>query len=86
VNRVEEWTARLAGELGVDAAAVDVDALLAVARDAAHNVARPAAPLTTFLVGLAAGRDGGGPQAVRRAAEIAQRLAAAEQPAADGEA
>ena len=30
--------------------------LLDVARDAAHNVMRPAAPLTTFLVGVAAGR------------------------------
>ena len=85
MSRLDEWTARLAGELDVDAGAVDVDTLLAVARDAAHNVARPAAPLTTFLVGLAAGRDGGGPEAVRRAADIAQRLAAAEQPAADGE-
>ena len=30
--------------------------LLAVARDAAHEVERPAAPLTTFLVGVAVGR------------------------------
>ena len=83
MNRLDDWTARLAGELGVDAGAVDVDTLLAVARDAAHNVARPAAPLTTFLVGLSAGLDGGGADAVRRAADIAQRLAAAEQPPAD---
>lgn len=83
MNRLDDWTERLAGELGVDAGAADVEMLLAVARDAAHNVARPAAPLTTFLVGLAAGRDGGGPEAVRRAADIAQRLAAAEQPPSD---
>jgi Domain of unknown function (DUF6457) len=30
--------------------------LLAVARDAAHEIERPAAPLTTFLVGVAVGR------------------------------
>ena len=30
--------------------------LLDVARDAAHEVERPAAPLTTFLVGVAVGR------------------------------
>jgi hypothetical protein len=80
VSRIEDWTTRLARELGVDAAAVDVDLLLAVARDAAHQVARPAAPLTTFLVGLAAGRAGGGADAVRQAAQTAQRLAATEQP------
>lgn len=38
---------------------LDVDAVLDLARDVAHGVARPAAPLTAFLVGLAAGRDGG---------------------------
>ena len=86
MNQLQDWIDRLAAELGVDAAAVDIDTLLAVARDAAHNVARPAAPLTTFLVGLAAGRDGGGPEAVRRAAGIAARLAAADAPAAGDEA
>ena len=30
--------------------------LLDLARDAAHEVERPAAPLTTFLVGVAVGR------------------------------
>jgi hypothetical protein len=30
--------------------------LLNLARDAAHEVERPAAPLTTFLVGVAVGR------------------------------
>ena len=30
--------------------------LLSLARDAAHEVERPAAPLTTFLVGVAVGR------------------------------
>jgi hypothetical protein len=80
VSRIEDWTTRLARELGVEADAVDVDLLLAVARDAAHQVARPAAPLTTFLVGLAAGRAGGGADAVQQAAQTAQRLAATEQP------
>jgi Domain of unknown function (DUF6457) len=38
---------------------VDVDALLDLARDSAHRVERRAAPVTTFLIGLAAGRAGG---------------------------
>ncbi|MGH8993519.1 MAG: DUF6457 domain-containing protein [Acidimicrobiia bacterium] len=37
-----------------------VTLLLNLARDAAHGVARPAAPLATFAAGLALGRNGGG--------------------------
>jgi hypothetical protein len=77
---LDAWVAELAAELGVDRAAVDRDLLLDVARDAAHGVARPAAPLTTFLVGLAAGLRGGGADAVREAAATAQGLAAAHAP------
>jgi hypothetical protein len=51
---LDEWVAALSAELGVDLE-VDVRLLLEVARDAAHAVDRPAAPLTTFLVGYAAG-------------------------------
>jgi hypothetical protein len=71
---LEDWTTELARELGVDYAASTRE-LLNVARDAAHNVDRPAAPLTTFLVGYAAAQRGGGPDAVRAAAETASRLA-----------
>ena len=71
-----DWIAELAGELGVDPAVLDRDLLLDVARDAAHGVARPAAPLTTFLVGLAAGLRGGSAEDVRAASASAQRLIA----------
>lgn len=52
------WLAELADELDLD---LDLDedgvhALLDLARDAAHQVTRPAAPLTTFMVGVAVGR------------------------------
>ncbi|WP_082099059.1 DUF6457 domain-containing protein [Demequina iriomotensis] len=57
-NSLEQWVVALADELGLDLAEVDVSALLDVAADAAHSVIRPAAPLTTFLVGYAAGRRG----------------------------
>ncbi len=76
MNPLDDWIAQLAAELGVDPGAIDRDQLLAVARDAAHAVARPAAPLTTYLVGLAAGLRGGGAEAAKRAAETALRLAA----------
>lgn len=74
-DALDDWLAELATALGVDVGALDRDLLLDVARDAAHGIARPAAPLTTFLVGLAAGHRGGGPDAVREAAQTAQRLA-----------
>lgn len=57
-DTLEAWAAALAQELDLDLENVDVQALLDVARDAAHSVKRPAAPLATFLVGYAAGRRG----------------------------
>jgi hypothetical protein len=70
------WVTDLAAALDVDPADLDRDAILDVARDAAHGIARPAAPLTTFLVGYAAGLRGGGGAAVAAAVATAQRLAA----------
>lgn len=72
-----DWVSELAAALGIDADVLDRELLLDVARDAAHGVARPAAPLTTFLVGYAAAARGGGPGAVAAAAATAQRLATA---------
>ncbi|MFC5719687.1 NTP transferase domain-containing protein [Streptomyces gamaensis] len=73
---LDEWIATAKAELGIDLD-VDTAALLDLARDAAHGVARPAAPLTTFLVGYAAAQRGGGPreveQATREAVELARR-------------
>lgn len=71
---VDEWIAAAKTELGIDLD-VDTGVLLDLARDAAHGVARPAAPLTTFLVGYAAAQAGGGPEAVREAARKAADLA-----------
>jgi hypothetical protein len=70
------WVSELATALDIDASALDRTLILDLARDAAHGVARPAAPLTTFLVGYAAGLRGGGAQAVADAAAIAARHAA----------
>lgn len=78
-NVLDEWITAVKAELGIDLQ-VDTAALLDLARDAAHGVARPAAPLTTFLVGYAAASAGGSPEAVaeaaRKAADLAERWAA----------
>ncbi|MFJ5260715.1 NTP transferase domain-containing protein [Streptomyces sp. NPDC088387] len=71
---LEEWISTVKDELGIELD-VDVRGLLDLARDAAHGVDRPAAPLTTFLVGYAAARAGGGPEAVAEASRKATALA-----------
>ncbi|MEU3710351.1 NTP transferase domain-containing protein [Streptomyces catenulae] len=75
---LDEWITAVKAELGIELD-VDTKALLDLARDAAHGVARPAAPLTTFLIGYAAGRQGSGgdvTDASRRIAALAERWAA----------
>ncbi|MFI2350547.1 NTP transferase domain-containing protein [Streptomyces sp. NPDC019443] len=75
-NVLDEWITAVKDELGIELD-VDTGVLLDLARDAAHGVARPAAPLTTFLVGYAAAQAGsGGPAAVAEAARKAAALAA----------
>jgi Domain of unknown function (DUF6457) len=70
---LQEWTTTLAQRLGVDLD-VDLRLVLDLARDAAHNVERPAAPVTTFLVGYAAAKAGGTPEDVAHAAAQARGL------------
>jgi hypothetical protein len=87
---LDSWVEALETELGLPPGTVDVGAVLDLARDAAHAVARPAAPVTTYAVGYAAGlaaaaRSTAGEAAYGRAnpadaqdvaAEIADRAAA----------
>lgn len=59
MNTLDEWTARVARELGIEDVLdrqAATKAVLDVSRDVAHGVARPAAPVTAYLLGLAAGR------------------------------
>ena len=83
---LDEWITAVKDELGIELD-VDTGVLLDLARDAAHGVARPAAPLTTFLVGYAAAKAGGEGkdvvEAARKAAALAHRWAA-EAEAGDG--
>ena len=51
--------ARAAGRPELNLNAEQQALVLDLAREAAHGVARPAAPLTTFLAGYALGREGG---------------------------
>jgi hypothetical protein len=84
VGTLEEWVVLAGDALGLDPAAVDVAELLDLTKDVAHGVARPAAPLTAFLVGLAAGRAGGGPQDVADAVATVRSVLAEKLPDAGG--
>ncbi|WP_431893082.1 DUF6457 domain-containing protein [Cellulosimicrobium funkei] len=77
MTNLERWVDALAQDLGVDPEVVDIGAVLDLARDAAHGIERPAAPLTTFVAGYVAGlavHDGSGrgvQDVLDRAAELA---------------
>ncbi len=71
---LETWMQELSQALEVSPE-VDVDAVLDLARDAAHQVERPAAPLTTFLAGYAAGLQGGSAADIARCISVATRAA-----------
>jgi hypothetical protein len=72
---LDEWITAARAELGIDLD-VDIHGLLDMTKEVAHGVARPAAPLTAFLVGYAAASAGGGPQAVAEANRKITALAA----------
>jgi hypothetical protein len=84
---LDQWTHRLAQALQILDLDVDQDVLLDLARKSADSVIHAAAPVTTFLVGYAAGREAareGGlvsgdakassAAAIARAADVASRL------------
>ena len=56
---LEEWAAAVCRELDLPEMQQRhvVDLVLDVARDVAHGVARPAAPLSAYLLGVAVGRS-----------------------------
>lgn len=77
---LEEWCRELLGAFELEDVQVDVNEVLTLAGVAAHSVVRPAAPLTTFIAGLAAGIAAGSGQASEAAAmkaamDLARRLA-----------
>ncbi|MGW9412930.1 DUF6457 domain-containing protein [Arthrobacter cupressi] len=60
---LEEWCRTLLQAFELEDTQIDIDGVLSLAGVAAHSVVRPAAPLTTFVAGLAAGLAAGSGQA-----------------------
>ncbi len=71
MSDLEAWMAAVAGELGL-VEIPEIRLVLDLARDVAHGVERPAAPLTTWLAGQAVA-GGADPDQV---ADVVRRLAA----------
>lgn len=68
---MDNWVDALTNALELPSA-VDTETVLDVARDVAHNVERPAAPVTTYLVGVAVGGGMNPAVAVKRVRALVQ--------------
>lgn len=79
---LEEWCRSLLQAYELEDVQVDVNAILALAGVAAHSVVRPAAPLTTFIAGYAAGLASGSGKNTE-ASSMEDALAVARSLAAD---
>ena len=74
MNTLEEWTTAAGAGLGLDPgplSTAETKTVLDVAGDVAHAVARPAAPLTANLLGVAVGRGLTLPEAADRVRALA---------------
>jgi hypothetical protein len=73
---LSEWVTAVVKELGIEGALERegvVDMVLDLTSDVAHGVSRPGAPVTAFLVGVAAGRAEDPAVAAR---DMAQKISA----------
>jgi hypothetical protein len=68
---LDDWMASACAQLGIDPATVDIRQILDLARDAAHQVDRPAAPVTAFLLGIAVGSGMAADEAAARLRALA---------------
>lgn len=69
---MDDWLVAVCRALELEPAEVRQDLVLDLARDVAHQVARPAAPVTAYLIGLAAGRGADLEQAARTVTDLAR--------------
>ena len=55
-SAIDRWVMAVAEDLGLSPNPADTRTILDMTKDVAHNVDRPAAPVTSYLVGIAVGR------------------------------
>jgi hypothetical protein len=71
MNELDAWVAAAAAELGLTPGDVQPKAVLDVAREVAHQVLRPGAPITAYLMGVAVGRGADPADAANRITALA---------------
>jgi hypothetical protein len=72
MTRLDDWTQALCAELGLDQEDDALRTVLNMAREVAHRVDRPAAPVTAFYLGLAVGRGQPLAEVTAKAQELAE--------------
>jgi hypothetical protein len=71
MSALDDWIDTVREALRLDP--IDADLVLDLARDVAHGVMRPAAPLTAYLLGLAVGRGADPAEAAALISGLADR-------------
>jgi Domain of unknown function (DUF6457) len=79
MSTLDDWTDVMCTELGLDPKDVNVKTVLNLARVAAHTVDRPAAPLTTYALGVAVGRGEPLAETAAKLQQLARRWSAAHE-------
>jgi hypothetical protein len=69
---LDSWIVAAAGELGLEPGEVPTTTVLDLAKDVAHGVVRPGAPVTAYLLGLAVGRGADPSDAAERLGALAR--------------
>lgn len=70
-NALQAWVAAAGAELGLAPGDDQTALVLDLARDVAHGVLRPGAPVTAYLLGVAVGRGADPVDAARRLSNLA---------------
>jgi hypothetical protein len=83
---LDEWSAAASQRLGLDPAGAEAHRTLVLdlAREVAHGVTRPAAPVTAYLLGLAVGQGADPGEAAAKLTALARDWPAPEPPAPAG--
>lgn len=68
---LDDWVAAASAELGLAPGDAQTRVVLDLARDVAHGVVRPGAPVTAYLLGVAVGRGADPAAAAARLSDLA---------------
>ena len=73
MSGLADWTSAASAEMGVVAGEADTGQILDLAKDVQRAVAKPAAFVAVYLLGVAVGRGATGGEAAARLADLAKQ-------------